>query len=43
MARETMPFKSLYRCITSVHQGQYWTNTEQMRYVIDPPIGPSLT
>src|ERR1700758_3144030 len=30
-----MPFKSLCRCITSVHQGQYWTNTEQMRYVID--------
>ena len=29
-----MPFKSLCRCITSVHQGQYWTNTEQMRYVI---------
>jgi DNA-binding NarL/FixJ family response regulator len=30
-----MPFKSLCRCITSVHQGQYWTNTEQTRYVID--------
>ena len=26
----SMPFKSLCRCITSVHQGQYWTNTEQM-------------
>jgi len=31
----SMPFKSLCRCITSVHQGQYWTNTEQMRYLID--------
>jgi DNA-binding NarL/FixJ family response regulator len=31
----SMPFKSLCRCITSVHQGQYWTNTEQMRFVID--------
>jgi DNA-binding NarL/FixJ family response regulator len=31
----SMPFKSLCRCITSVHQGQYWTNTEQMRHVID--------
>jgi DNA-binding NarL/FixJ family response regulator len=31
----SMPFKSLCRCITSVHQGQYWTNTEQMRYVIE--------
>jgi DNA-binding NarL/FixJ family response regulator len=30
-----MPFKSLCRCITSVYQGQYWTNTEQMRFVID--------
>ena len=31
----SMPFKSLCRCITSIHQGQYWTNTEQMRFVID--------
>ena len=30
-----MPFKSLCRCITSVYQGQFWTNTEQMRFVID--------
>jgi len=38
----SMPFKSLCRCIASVHQGQYWTNTEQMRYVIDAlSIGPS--
>jgi DNA-binding NarL/FixJ family response regulator len=39
----SMPFKFLCRCITSVHQGQYWTNTEQMRYVIDAlSIGPSV-
>lgn len=39
----SMPFKSLCRCITSVHQGQYWTNTEQMGYVIDAlSIGPSV-
>jgi len=38
-----MPFKFLCRCITSVYQGQYWTNTEQMRYVIDAlSIGPSV-
>jgi two-component system, NarL family, response regulator DegU len=38
-----MPFKSLCRCITSVHQGQYWTNTEQMRYLIDAlSISPSV-
>ena len=39
----SMPFKSLCRCITSVHQGQYWTNTEQMRYLIDAlSMGPSV-
>ena len=38
-----MPFKSLCRCISSVHQGQYWTNTEQMRYIIDAlSVGPSV-
>jgi len=38
-----MPFKSLCRCITSVHQGQYWTNTEQMRHVIDAlSMSPSV-
>jgi len=30
-----MPFKSLCRCITSVYEGQYWTNAEQMRFIID--------
>ena len=39
----SMPFKSLCRCITSVHRGQYWTNTEQMRYMIDAlSIRPSV-
>ena len=41
MARESMSFKSLCRCITRVHQGQYWTNTEP--YLIDAlSIGPSI-
>lgn len=31
----SMPFKLLCRCIISVRRGQYWTNTEQMRYIID--------
>ncbi len=31
----SLPFKSLCRCIASVHQGQYWTNTEQMRFVVE--------
>jgi len=30
-----MPFKFLCRCITSVYQGQYWTNAEQLRFVLD--------
>lgn len=32
-ARE--PFKALCRCITVVHQGQFWANTEQMEYVVE--------
>lgn len=33
--RACQPFKALCRCITVVHQGQYWTSTEQMGYVIE--------
>ncbi len=37
------PFKSLCRCITCVHTGQYWTNTEQMRFLVDAlSLGPSI-
>lgn len=36
----SMPFKALCRCITSVYQGQYWTNTEQMRFIIDALSAP---
>src|SRR5215470_16500363 len=32
-ARE--PFRALCRCITVVHQGQFWANTEQVGYVIE--------
>jgi DNA-binding NarL/FixJ family response regulator len=32
--RACQPFRALCRCITVVHQGQFWTNTEQMGYVI---------
>lgn len=39
----SMPFKSLCRCVNSVHEGQYWTNTEQMRYVVEAlSAGPSV-
>lgn len=33
--RACQPFKALCRCITVVHQGQYWANTEQIGYVIE--------
>jgi DNA-binding NarL/FixJ family response regulator len=32
-ARE--PFRALCRCITVVHQGQFWANTEQVGFVIE--------
>ncbi len=38
----SLPFKSLCRCVVSVHQGQFWTNTEQMRFLVDAlSIGPA--
>lgn len=33
--RARQPFRALCRCIAVVHQGQYWTNTEQMNYLVD--------
>lgn len=33
--RAALPFKALCRCIGSVHMGQFWTNTEQMRFLVD--------
>ena len=33
--RASQPFRALCRCISAVHQGQFWTNTEQMGYIID--------
>jgi DNA-binding NarL/FixJ family response regulator len=32
--RECQPFRALCRCISVIHQGQFWANTEQMGYVI---------
>ena len=29
------PFRALCRCISVVHQGQFWVNTEQMGYLIE--------
>jgi DNA-binding NarL/FixJ family response regulator len=33
--RSQQPFRALCRCISVVHQGQLWTNTEQMDYLVD--------
>lgn len=33
--RASQPVRALRRCIAVVHQGQLWTNTEQMGYIID--------
>src|SRR5262249_28796241 len=33
--RASEPFRALRRCITIVHRGQYWANTEQVGYIID--------
>lgn len=39
----SLPFKSLCRCVSSVHQGQFWTNTEQMRFLVDAlSVGPAV-
>jgi DNA-binding NarL/FixJ family response regulator len=33
--RTCQPFRALSRCISVVHQGQFWANTEQLGYVIE--------
>jgi DNA-binding NarL/FixJ family response regulator len=33
--KASQPFRALCRCISVVHQGQFWANTEQVGYIID--------
>lgn len=33
--RASQPFQALCRCISVVHQGQFWANTEQLGYLIE--------
>ncbi len=33
--KASQPFRALCRCISVVHQGQLWANTEQIGYVVD--------
>jgi len=40
--RAVQSFRALCRCISVVHQGQFWANTEQMSYLIEAlSSGPS--
>jgi len=40
--RECQPFRALCRCISVIHQGQFWANTEQIGYLIEElTSGPS--
>ncbi|MGC2193836.1 MAG: response regulator transcription factor [Terriglobales bacterium] len=41
--RACQPFRALGRCISVVHQGQLWANTEQIGYVIDALSSASPT
>ena len=34
-SRSCQTFRALCRCISVVHQGQYWASTEQIGYIID--------
>lgn len=39
----SQPFKALCKCIHAVHDGQIWTNNEQLMYLIDAlEYGPKL-
>src|SRR5262249_18569363 len=33
--RASQAFRALCRCITVVHQGQFWANTEQIGYLVE--------
>jgi DNA-binding NarL/FixJ family response regulator len=33
--RTCQPFRALCRCISAVHQGQFWANTEQIGYLVE--------
>ena len=42
-SRASQPFRALCRCISVVHQGQFWANTEQLGYIIDALTSGSAT
>jgi len=41
--RASQPFRALKRCISVVHQGQLWVNTEQIGYLIEAVKSPPPT
>lgn len=38
---ESQPFKVLCRCISSVHKGQVWVNSEQLLYLVEALSNPT--
>ena len=39
--RAHLPFRALCRCISVVHQGQIWVNTEQLGYIVEGIASPT--
>lgn len=39
--RAHLPFRALCRCISVVHQGQIWVNTEQLGYIVEEVASPT--
>jgi DNA-binding NarL/FixJ family response regulator len=39
--RAHLPFRALCRCISVVHQGQIWVNTEQLGYLVEEIASPT--
>jgi len=39
--RAHLPFRALCRCISVVHQGQIWVNTEQLGYIVEEIASPT--
>jgi DNA-binding NarL/FixJ family response regulator len=33
--RASQPFRALCRCISVIHEGQFWASTEQVSYIVD--------
>lgn len=41
--RASQPFRALCRCISVVHQGQFWASTDQVGYIVEALSSSTLT